>query len=65
MRVEPLTASESLSTRETVPTPTPASAATLAIVLTATLAPSSALLAPWKRFHQTKATGTCQPGSDA
>ena len=34
MRVEPLTAPESLRTRETVPTPTPASAATLAIVLT-------------------------------
>ena len=33
MRVDPLTAVESFSTRETVPTPTPANAATLAIVL--------------------------------
>ena len=40
MRVDPLTAVESFSTRETVPTPTPASAATLAIVLTSPLPPS-------------------------
>src|SRR4051795_2594711 len=53
MRVEPLTAVESLSTRETVPTPTPASAATLAIVLNPSLAPSNrpspVEAVPWKQ----------------
>src|SRR3954462_7960886 len=53
MRVEPLTAVESLSTRETVPTPTPASAATLAIVLKPSLAPSNrpspVEALPWKQ----------------
>ena len=40
MRVDPLTAVEPFSTRDTVPTPTPASAATLVIVLNRDL-PSS------------------------
>jgi hypothetical protein len=55
MRVDPRTAVESLSTRETVPTPTPASAATLAIVLKRSLGPSTLFL--WKRFHPSRRRG--------
>ena len=57
-RVRSLTAGDPLRTRETVPTPTPASAATSAMV-----APRISLLlnASWKRFHHT--TGVKPPCS--
>src|SRR4051794_20810791 len=51
-RVRSLTAGDPLSTLDTVPTPTPASVATSAMV--ARLIPSS-LPASWKRFHHTTA----------
>src|ERR671916_2039543 len=59
-RVSSLTDGEPFRTRETVPTPTPASAATRAIVVPLTLS-----LPPWKRFQwkRFQSWQTCQPGA--